>query len=179
VEQDPAWGWLDERNIERMRWPLEWICDALQAQVVQIVAAAGNDAIDDHRPPARYPAAFDSVIGVGALEEGSSQPTNFSNLADTPVEAGIATFGGGAMQDVAVPDKGMLGIYIGDFPKGEPNKTGWAWWAGTSFATPVIAGLLATLINQGSTPDQALQHLRNAETETSPAGEDVLTVHQG
>lgn len=179
IAQEPAWKWLNAENIQRMRWPLEWICDALHASHIPIVAAAGNDAVGGHRPPARYPAAFDSVLGVGALEEGSDQPTNFSNLADTPVTAGIATFGGGAMQSVAIPDRGILGIYIGNFPDGEPNDRGWAWWAGTSFATPVISGMLASLISQGATPDQALQQLRDAETATTAAGEEFVLVEQG
>lgn len=83
------------------------------------------------------------------------------------------------MQDVAVPDHGMLGIYIGDFPDAQPNTNGWAWWAGTSFAAPVISSLLAGLISQGVSPDQALQRLRDAETATTTAGEEILTVKQG
>lgn len=46
-------------------------------------------------------------------------------------------------------DNGVRGVYIHDFPNssnpGAPitNTTGWAWWAGTSFAAPIISGMLA------------------------------------
>jgi hypothetical protein len=177
--QEPAWQWLDESNYERVGWPLEWICDVLHEAGVPLIAAAGNDAKDGHRPPARYPAAFRNVLGVGALLEGSATPTEFSNLADTPVEAGIMTFGGGVNKDIAVEDKGVLGVYTGSFPDGSENKSGWAWWAGTSFATPIIAGCIAAQMGQGTPANNAILALRSAEPGTTTAGEEVFTVHQG
>lgn len=177
--QEPAWQWLDENNYERVGWPLEWICDVLHEAGVPLIAAAGNDAKNGQRPPARYPAAFRNVLGVGALLEGSATPAEFSNLADSPVEAGIMTFGGGVNKDIAVEDKGVLGVYTGEFPDGSVNTSGWAWWAGTSFATPIIAGSIAAQIGQGVSPNTAILALRSAEPGTTAEGEEVFTVHQG
>jgi hypothetical protein len=59
-----------------------------------IVAAAGNDS-----GKAGYPAAFNTVVGVAALDR-TGEPAPYSNEADSilgdprPTYAGIATFGG-------------------------------------------------------------------------------------
>lgn len=161
----------DPELLEDMTVSFEKIIEQLDHDDVIVVAAAGNDAHEKEdepgtvqRPPARFPAAFDQVIGVAALPQehpGQGQPhkaASYSNLADRPKTIGYATLGGepGA-------GKGVLGVYIGDLPKvkagvNKPEKaknmlpkdieytrndTGWAWWAGTSFATPIISGLLA------------------------------------
>jgi subtilisin family serine protease len=62
---------------------------------VIVVAAAGNDARPNSRPSARFPAAFEKVIGVGALPKGFPltngryQAASYSNLADDPLCARI------------------------------------------------------------------------------------------
>lgn len=150
---------------------LESMCAALASPNVAIVAAAGNDGNDPDpdlekqglkRPQARYPAAFPTVTGVGALLK-TGQPADYSNTSDQPESVGYAAFGGGtapvaAVGDVPVTDAndGMFGVYIGDFPArpGETavaNTTGWARWAGTSFATPIISAILARLAAESGT----------------------------
>ncbi|NDJ77117.1 MAG: S8/S53 family peptidase [Chloroflexi bacterium] len=94
-----------------------------------VVASAGNDGkwdVDD----ARYPAAYPRVIGVGALDH-NFEPAGYSNIADKPLDQGIAAFGGTSMAGTAPagnPEQGdgkppqadktggMLGVYIGPFP---------------------------------------------------------------
>ena len=128
-------------------------------QNVVLVAAAGNnwDGWDyKKRPSARYPAAHPGVIGVGGLpkhllQTGPYRAANYSNLCDDPIENGCMTLGG-----EAGVGKGIQGVYIHPFPVlcGEPdritymhNDTGWAWWAGTSFAAPIISGLFAAAMS--------------------------------
>jgi hypothetical protein len=152
----------DPATMEHMTTSLRMMFDRLSQADVVAVAAAGNDALSNNgnpaagRPPARYPAAFESVIGVGALPKNGRltepfEAASYSNLSDTPAENGYSTIGG--EQGV---DQGVLGVYIGDFPEYcgpcpwtagstprhiqyRPNQSGWAWWAGSSFA-PVITG---------------------------------------
>ena len=162
-----------------------------------IVAAAGNDGLKnppDH-PKARYPAAFDKVTGVGALEQITRVPgrqgvkadyTPYSNLADDKERRGFITFGGriapGNPPDHASADKfgGMLGIYTGDFPDGTFNSTGWARWAGTSFATPVVAGLIAKLLCMDASmpPADAEIALRDLVAEAATTDADIVPVYQ-
>jgi len=172
---------------------LEWICAALRCSNVSLVAAAGNDADEpdtaSRRPQARYPAAFPTVLGVGALLEDSDQPTEYSNLADEPDGDGVWTFGGKAVNDVVGPETGMLGVYIGEFPtelnpaspegleyETEPSTTGWGWWAGTSFAAPIVSGTLAALAGQSGLP-AAEQALDNTAALSALGG--ILRAKQG
>jgi len=67
----------------------------------------------------------------------------FSNLSDIPEIRGIATLGGEEGEG-----KGILGLYIGEFPDGCRNESKWAWWAGTSFATPILTGTLASILSR-------------------------------
>jgi Subtilase family len=118
----------------------------------QAIAAAGNDGRKEHpeRVEARYPAALKRVTGVGALPKslerggnGKFLPSVFSNLADTPEKKGIATLGGEEGEG-----KGVLGLYIGEFPDCCRNESKWAWWAGTSFAAPILTGTVASILSR-------------------------------
>jgi len=108
-----------------------------------IVAASGNDSAG-MRPPymARYPARLSAALGVGALEmDDSGKPVRapYSNGPDWQVSEGLMTLGT------------WRGAFAGTIPV-NPNgtvralPTGYAEWAGTSFAAPVISGLLALLM---------------------------------
>lgn len=198
-------------------YALKAICDRLYLLGAQVVAAAGNDwnkkeiqgaQPDDQRvnaPEARYPAAFVSALGVGALPKDSKLPSgkyrasNYSNLGDKPAGDGIMTLGGEEGKEI-----GVLGLYLGEkFPKRAPiltkphaldmnerkadEKNHWAWWAGTSFATPILTGTIAAVLsspaNLGDT-QKAIEELYNPnnkiiEDAKTDAGEDVMKVAQG
>lgn len=119
----------------------------------QAMAAAGNDGKkeDTDGVKARYPAALKRVQGVGALksiEKGENEKyiaSVFSNLSDTPDKKGIMTFGGEEGEG-----KGVLGLYIGEFPGCCRNESKWAWWSGTSFATPILTGTVASVLSNNT-----------------------------
>ncbi|MCC6188969.1 MAG: S8/S53 family peptidase [Anaerolineales bacterium] len=172
--------------LERWSAPIEALCLWLKGYDVPLVAAAGNDAVRNNgnpsgnRPSARYPAAFDSVIGVGALPRGSGGPggvvaASYSNLADRPQKTGYATLGGEAGEA-----NGILGLYIGPFPDGRPNDTKWAWWAGTSFAAPIITGLVAGMLSAGGSSRLAdvQAGLSGASLQVTTDQEQVLDIAQ-
>lgn len=163
----------------------------------RVVAAAGNNRKkkkDSPRPQACYPAALDSVLGVGALPKGEKpqnsnrklKTTSYSNRSDRPAHTGITTLGGEEGKGA-----GILGIYTEGFPRNEeppehnpatdPSLNGWGWWAGTSFATPIISGITAAVLSNipGSTTQQAIEKLLEAQDYQTDANEDVLFVTQG
>jgi len=139
-----------------------------------VVAAAGNDSSPEAIQPARFPAQADFVLGVGALARapaggtGSSQPrAAYSNLADKPQSDGLMVLGD------------LEGIFTQPFPGGAPNPFGFARWAGTSFATGVVSALLAWLCaEQGMTPTQARDYLRNLPQGVTSEAEEIVLVEQ-
>jgi hypothetical protein len=194
-------GLMDPSLQVYMRTPLQQIVNLLLAEDITIVAAAGNEAGGGPRPPARYPAAFEEVIGVGALPR---EPANgnvaaaYSNMSDQPPTSGFVTLGGGP-----APNQGILGVYLGPIPGAVPpngfhpqlleNGTGWAIWSGTSFATPIVTGMLArtrgtgagqVLLNQDNSVmaadrDELVRKASVAGRVTPAANERVLVVRQG
>jgi hypothetical protein len=130
-----------------------------------MVAAAGNDS---QRSPTNlgdetgYPAKWGFVVGVGALGK-DGKPAKYSNKSDKPEQQGFMVFGGDyddepfTAQTTAYTGEGtgIIGVFTGDFAgnligKTEstpveivPNKNGFAEWAGTSFAAPIVSAMLA------------------------------------
>lgn len=144
----------------------------LDAGVV-VVAAAGNDAfIYDHHPQPRIPADYDTVLCVVATDR-NGEIAAYSNAADVPVTGNcVATWGGQGRQETlgttvgpvttinvvpagADPRDGVVGLYTQpsvDTALGPvENVSGWAYWSGTSFATPIISGLVANLLARDPT----------------------------
>jgi cyanobactin maturation PatA/PatG family protease len=99
---------------------------------VLIVAAAGNDGCDC----LHVPAALASVLAVGAMDARGS-PIGFSNWGEAYQSHGILALG-----------EHILGAIPGG---GTATKTG------TSFATPIISGIVALLLSiqrqRGKPPD--------------------------
>jgi len=230
------------KEAQNPAFEIQDLCNKLYCLGRQVVAAAGNDwengkarhrrnnnlpldeATGEPReaaPVARYPARFDSVIGVGAMpinpranRKEKYRASTFSNMADKPAGDGIVTLGGEEGEA-----RGILGLYLSDkFPRRahpdqdknemtiftrrpdpDEKKTElnhWAWWAGTSFAAPIVTGAIAAVLSS-KLPDstyrvdntqEAIQELYAAgvisdgavsATDTTDAGEDVMEVKQG
>jgi hypothetical protein len=182
---EPSW-------YERQIWAMQGIHNSLNALGAKVIAAAGNRRRSGTgRPQAEYPAAFPEVLGVGALPKSEPpadpktrlETASYSNFSDQPEGSGMATLGGEPGQA-----SGVLGIYLGNVPPAQgsqasptSSKNGWAWWAGTSFATPIITGIMAAMLSNmlpGGTPQQVLAELRKHPLYWTKQDEEALLVKQ-
>jgi hypothetical protein len=155
---------------------------------ILFVAAAGNDSGDrgDHPLEPRVPAVYDSTLGVAALD-ATGKRAEYSNRGDTtgPFDNGIATYGGaaGVAPSGAGPIDALRGLFSAPaFPPtpgtAVPNTTGWARWAGTSFATAVISGLAANLLARSPSlpPAAVMRELRNGAKQPPDSTINCLAI---
>ena len=127
---------------------LTWVINLFQSTNCLLAAAAGNDS----SPSPGYPAnlggnpAFSQVLAVGACDRAGNK-SSFSNF---PGVNGLLAFGGevdaGGFTRDAVSSSYFSSVYQGI---GVPNTTGKALWAGTSFSTGIVSGVMAALLSNG------------------------------
>jgi hypothetical protein len=111
---------------------------------------AMNIPIPDNLPMPDYPAIDGNVISVGALNQDMQHITSYTNIASYNRSTdgnylGIWTLGGDYQYDPNTksspnPTGGILG-------QAEPGD--YYWWAGTSFAAPIVSGAQARLFTNG------------------------------
>lgn len=121
------------------------------ARGVVVVAASGNDSSADAVALADMPAGYGIVLGVGASNR-AGQRTCYSNNSD------FLAPGGDGEGLTCAPN-------LNDCPGSDPpncdygviswtpfSSTGFSYWSGTSFASPIVSGLGALLISEAD-PD--------------------------
>lgn len=96
-------------------------CDEAAKRNILLVAAAGNE-----RAGASYPASFDSVISVAAVDSKNHHP-DFSNIFETT--------------EISAPGVDILST----FPNG-----GYCFMTGTSMSTPHISGVLSLFLSRAN-----------------------------
>ncbi|MBS1251863.1 MAG: Subtilisin NAT [Anaerolineales bacterium] len=122
-----------------------------------VVAAAGNDATDPEGNPLpptamQIPADEPGVLGVAATDIEGTRGC-FSNVGD------VAAPGGAGAPSCQIPvcelgnpnstpDRCLISLAL-DPPTGDP---GYVYWAGTSFATPLVTGLAALTLERAGSP---------------------------
>ncbi len=116
--------------------------DARNAGVI-IIAAAGNEGV----AMPSYPAAFDGVISVAAVDVGKNH-AYYSNFGAT---IDIAAPGGDQRKDVR---EGILSTLVDD--AGAVPKASYGFYQGTSMAAPHMAGVVALMksVYPALTPDE-------------------------
>lgn len=124
---------------------LEAACKLLGAGQL-LVAAAGNDgSATENFYPAAFAPTMPRVVAAGALNATSSAIADYSNKGPW-----VSVYARGSDVVNAFP---KVPAYEYQEPpmKGQPNMTfgaGLASWSGTSFATPIVSGLIAVEVSK-------------------------------
>lgn len=141
---------------------LEQACDYAHAKGVVVVAATGNE----YATSVGYPAAYDTVIAVGATGIGGVR-AGYSNRG-----RGIDLVApGGDLEKDADGDGYADGILQETVENGSWTYT---FWEGTSMATPHVAAVAALVVAQGVTdPGDVYTVLTSSAVDRGTAGYDT------
>ncbi|WP_457637217.1 S8 family serine peptidase [Oceanithermus sp.] len=142
----------------------EAVADATEAGAL-VVAAAGNSGESAYF----YPASCPGAISVAATDNsnGNPLPTWYSEHNE---QVDISAPGGDTNQDAdgdGYPD-GVLST-TWNYQEGRPN---YAFYMGTSQASPQVAAALALLVAGGQTPAEAWEKLKASATDLGQPGRD-------
>ncbi len=141
-------GGYTRNNLPPTSFDLLWQNRLSKIGGIAFVAAAGNDAT---RNPF-WPAAFPWCVGVGSMSRDGQQRSWFSNH--------------GAWVDAYAPGEDIVNAYpqlpYRTLEDGavRPTEAGIVSWSGTSFAAPIVTGLIAGRMSRtGENARQAADYL--------------------
>ncbi len=164
-------GTYTRKNRGLLAFEVLWAAESRReaAGAVLVVAAAGNDSSTRKF----FPAAYDWVVGVGALDEDGTV-SSFSNT--------------GPWVDVYAHGRNLVNAFpTGTYRYHEPplaprsaEFAGLATWSGTSFATPVVTGEIAAHMSRtGLSAREAKDDLVASgrfRALTDAAGHDIVAL---
>jgi subtilisin family serine protease len=144
IEEDPtphvitmSAGCNTSDNLPLLALEQLWADMKDQLHETVLIAAAGNEG----SPVPFYPAASTWATGVGSLDR-TDQVSSFSNYG---VNADVFILGRNHIN--RFPDGRYRCQWTPDLDDERLFSTGWARWSGTSFATPLLSGLVAAHIS--------------------------------
>lgn len=151
----------------------EAMCEAIAdagAAGALVVAAAGNSGTGTYF----YPASCPDAISVSATDNatGDPQPTWYTQHNDA---VDISAPGGDTRQDA--DDDGHPDGILSTTWNYQENVPNYAYYMGTSQASPQVAASLALLIASGQSPKDAWQILKDTATDLGEPGYDPYYGH--
>lgn len=162
---------------------LMYMMTAANCLDVVVLAASGNGSAAGEIKPPELPASMASVIGVGASNQTNGRAC-FSNRADIAAPGGdggprITPAGEPVVNDCVPHSQECSGpecrfAVIGPVLEESPH-TGFIFWSGSSFSTPMVSGLAALVLQAGHgayTPAQVAAILACGATPV-PEGEQL------
>jgi subtilisin family serine protease len=185
-------GFYPEQGDESDRQQLADAITRLTDLGVVVVAAAGNDATTRPFFPAALgldPAHPDGgnalVLAIGALNASGATTAAFSNdggwisrwAPGNSVVSTVPLWQGSAEGGLSLPDHAGSGPRLRSAPDADDLTTGFAVWAGTSFAAPIVAGILGAALAEA--PDATGIPARVARAVQAVATADVELGNRG
>jgi hypothetical protein len=147
---------------------LEALCAALGEAGILLVAAAGNEGTTERFYPAAFNQTMPHVVAVGALD-GNERLADYSNRDWPTVYARGSEVVNAFPRGEYVYQEGRRMGLATDFPDGVVS------WSGTSFATPIVAGLIAARASRpGKDVPTAWAELKQVAGQGVIAGLPVL-----
>lgn len=166
------------------------------AQGTTVIAAAGNNAsnLDENKFDLNIPGMSARVIGVSATaplgwalgNSNFSRQASYTNFGKAAVSfaapGGDFVLPGSAMCTIAFITRPcwVFDLYLSTSRGSPASSGGYAWAAGTSMASPVVAGIAALIIeaNGGSLqPAQVRTKLQQGATDLGKPGFDEVYGH--
>jgi subtilisin family serine protease len=162
-------------------WPIEGrllreACERAYGNGVVIICASGNAAHDGISDGVAYPGGWPTTLAVGAGNTSfhRSEYSDFGPGLDVLAPGGDVV--GTSFTEIFWSPwvASMADENDGIAPMGTP---GWAGGAGTSFSSPVVAGLAALFLDRypGASPAQVYQAFRTRSIDVGPTGWDEET----
>jgi hypothetical protein len=163
---------------------LIYLMRAARCLQVVVVAAAGNESHDGQLEFPNLPARLEQVIGVEASTRDRGRAC-YANRGDIAAPGGD---GGAGANNRCVPraqncngpdcEFGVIGPALEDAP-----HTGFIYWVGSSFATPMVSGLAALVLEAGQggyTAEQVAEIIRCGAVPVPDGsqGANVINVHR-
>lgn len=132
-----------------------------------VVAAVGNSS----STVLNYPAAYDTVVGVGAVTSTGSHASYSQRNSSVWISAP-----GTRVPTTMISGNAAIPVYpiTSDISSSHPDYPIYKTVSGTSFACPHIAALaaLAASIDPDITPDEFMEHLKTTAVDQGTAGRD-------
>ncbi|MCS6844318.1 MAG: S8/S53 family peptidase [Caldilineales bacterium] len=142
---------------------LEMLLASYVARGGTVVAAAGNRSFDvSAARPAQIPAAYPFVVGVAASNQ-KGQRSCYANAGDIAAPGGDGAPAAGG-SPACTPSHTACPTDRPDCPYGVISLTrdGYAYWVGSSFATPMVSGAAALWLEAGTAPETLFLALKTA-----------------
>lgn len=149
---------------------LETTLQTAYAHGAVIVAAAGNDSRKQRSAkPTQIPAAYPFVIGVAGSNYNRDRAC-FSNKGEVAAPSGD---NGPERQSMVDECNNRPEFCVTSLAMDASPDTGYAHWVGTSFATPLVSGQAALLLEKGQAPHSVPSRIKTTAVKPVPPDDDL------
>ncbi len=143
--------------------------ERIDQEDIIMIAAAGNQEEDEDRNRLMYPAAYDEVISVGAVNLNHPKEPELTDYSYYHSDLDILAPGGAGedSNNSGNPD-GVYSTHV---------EEDYDWLAGTSMAAPHVSGVAGLMLSEEIPPEEVREILKNTAMDLSTVDYDAGLVN--